>query len=156
MIPLVSRIVEVCVFRFMQDRAEYLVLQRAFSESVHPGMWQIITGTVMDGERGVQTALRELHEETGLSPQRFWSLPMLTSFYDTRRQEIDLCPVFAAQVLPDARMVLSEEHRDGAWLPYPDIRRRLVWPSHRQAVDIVDEYIVRGEEAAARLEIPIP
>jgi hypothetical protein len=53
-------------------------------------------------------------------------------------------------------MVLSEEHRDGAWLPYPEIRRRLVWPSHRQAVDIVDEYIVRGEEAAARLEIPIP
>ena len=156
MIPLVSRIVEVCVFRFIHDRAEYLVLQRAFTESVHPGMWQIITGTVMEGERGVQTALRELREETGFNPERFWSLPMLTSFYDTRRQEIDLCPVFAAQVLPDARMVLSDEHRAGAWLPHAEIRRKLVWPSHRQAVDIVDEYIVRGEEAAGRLEIPIP
>jgi dATP pyrophosphohydrolase len=155
MIPLVSRIVEVCVFRFKQDRAEYLVLQRAFSEGVHPGMWQIITGTVMEGERGVQTALRELREETGLSPERFWSLPMLTSFYDTRRQEIDLCPVFAAQVPRDARIILSEEHRAGTWLPYPEIRRKLVWPSHRQAVDIVDEYVVRGEEAAVRLEIPI-
>jgi dihydroneopterin triphosphate diphosphatase len=156
MIPLVSRIVEVCVFRFMHDRAEYLVLQRAFSESVHPGMWQIITGTVMEGERGQQTALRELREETGLGPKRFWALPMLTSFYDTRRQEIDLCPVFAAQVLPDARTVLSDEHRACDWLPYAEIRRRLVWPSHRQAVDIVDEYIVRGEEAAVRLEIPLP
>ena len=156
MIPLVSRIVEVCIFRFVQDRAEYLVLQRAFAESVHPGMWQIITGTVVEGERGVQTALRELHEETGINPMRFWSVPMLTSFYDTRRQEIDLCPVFAAQVLPGALVRLSEEHRDSAWLPYPEARRKLVWPSHRQAVDIVDEYIVRGEEAAFRLEIPVP
>lgn len=156
MIPLVSRIVEVCVFRFVQDRAEYLLLQRALSESIHPGMWQIITGTVMEEERGVQTALRELREETGFTPKRFWSVPVLTSFYDTRRQEIHLCPVFAAQVLPDAQVVLSEEHRGSAWLSYPEIRRRLVWPSHRQTVDIVDEYIVRGEEAGIRLEIPIP
>jgi 8-oxo-dGTP pyrophosphatase MutT (NUDIX family) len=155
-IPLVSRIVEVCVFRFVQDQAEYLVLQRAFAETVHPGMWQIITGTMVEGEHGVQTALRELHEETGMRPKRFWTAPMLSTFYNTQRQEIDLCPVFAAQVLPGAQVLLSDEHRASAWLTYAEARRRLVWPDHRQAVDIVDEYIVRGEEAAIRLEIPIP
>ncbi len=156
MIPVVSRIVEVCVFRFHNDRAEYLVLQRGSGEAVHPGMWQIITGTVEDGETAGQTALRELHEETQLVPQRAWSLPGLTTFYDTARHAVNLCPVFAVQTGSGTDPLLSSEHTVWDWLPLARARARLVWPSHRQALDLVDEYIVRGQEAAFRLSLPVP
>ncbi len=156
MIPVVSKIIEVCVFRFKADRIEFLVLQRAHAECLHPGMWQIITGMVEEGEKAVETAVRELREETGLTPRHWWSLPMVTTFFDVHHNTVHLCPVFAAQVESDADPGLSAEHVASAWLPLDSARARLVWPSHRQAVDLVDRYIVRGEEAAQRLLLKIP
>jgi dATP pyrophosphohydrolase len=156
MIPIVSRIIEVCVFRFRGDRIEYLVLQRAHGVALHPGMWQIITGMVEEGERAVQTAVRELGEETGLSSRQWWSLPVVTTFYDAVTNTVHLCPVFAVQVGSSAIPVLSAEHVAHAWLPLDSAKTRLVWPSHRQAVDLVDTYIARGEEAARRLRLELP
>jgi|WetSurMetagenome_2_1015567.scaffolds.fasta_scaffold02182_10 dihydroneopterin triphosphate diphosphatase len=155
MIPVVSNIVEVCVFRFRNDMIEYLVLKRSPGERIHPGMWQLITGTTTEGERGVRTAIREMQEETGLVPQHFWAVPVLTSFYDRNGGALNHCPVFAAQADPASEVKISEEHCDFAWLPVAQARRRLVWPSHRAVVEMVDAIIVRGEEAATRLSIPI-
>jgi dihydroneopterin triphosphate diphosphatase len=155
MIPVVSNIVEVCVFRFRDDRIEYLVLKRASGERIHPGMWQLITGTTNEGERGVRTALREMQEETGLVPMHFWSVPTVTTFYDRQGGSLHQCPVFAAQAAPDAEVRLSDEHSDYSWLSLAEARRRLVWPSHRAVVEMVDSVIVRGEEAADRLYIPV-
>jgi dATP pyrophosphohydrolase len=155
MIPVVSDIVEVCVFRFLNDAIEYLVLKRSLHERIHPGMWQLITGTVTEGERGVRTAIREMQEETGLMPLHFWSVPVLTSFYDRTGGALHHCPVFAAQADAAAEVKISDEHCGFAWLPLTQARRRLVWPSHRAAVEMVDTLIVRGEEASARLYIPI-
>jgi len=155
MIPVVSNIVEVCVFRFRNDRIEYLVLKRAAGERIHPGMWQLITGTTNEGERGARTAIREMQEETGLVPMHFWSVPSLTSFYDRHGGSLHHCPVFAAQADAEAVVKISEEHSDFVWLPLAEVRRRLVWPNHRAVVEMVDSIIVRGEEAADRLSIPI-
>ncbi|MBP1691279.1 MAG: dATP pyrophosphohydrolase [Bacteroidetes bacterium] len=155
MIPIVGKIIEVCVFRFNSDLIEYLVLRRAPDERLHPGMWQIITGMVEEGEQAVETALRELKEETGFAPEHFWSLPQLTTFFDVRNNAINLCPVFAAQVKNNANPVLSGEHTSFAWLPPQSAQSRLVWPSHRAAIDLVDQYIVRGEEAAYRLKLDV-
>ena len=155
MIPIVSKIIEVCVFRFNSDRIEYLVLRRAPDERLHPGMWQIITGMVEEGERAVETALRELKEETGFTPEHLWSLPQLTTFFDVRNNAINLCPVFAVQVKNGTNPVLSSEHASFDWLPPQSAQSRLVWPSHRAAIDLVDQYIVRGEEAAFRLKLDV-
>jgi 8-oxo-dGTP pyrophosphatase MutT (NUDIX family) len=155
MIPVISNIVEVCVFRFRNDRIEYLLLKRAMNERIHPGMWQLITGTTTEGERGVRTAIREMQEETGLVPVHFWSVPVLTSFYDRYSGSLHHCPVFAAQVDAGVGVRISEEHCEFAWLPLVEARLRLVWPSHRAVVEMVDSIIVRGEEAASRLSIPV-
>jgi dATP pyrophosphohydrolase len=153
MIPVVSHIIEVVVFRVYNDRPEYLIMQRALHERVHPGMWQIITGMVEEGEKGSEAAVRELREEAGLVPVHLWSLPLVNSFYDIARDTVNMCPVFAVQADPGAIVTISEEHMASEWLPLAPAKARLVWPGHREAVDMVENYIVRGGEVAERLII---
>lgn len=100
MIPVVSHIIEVVVFRVHNDRPEYLIMRRAMHERVHPGMWQIITGMVEERETGREAAVRELHEEAGLVAKHLWSLPLVNSFYDIVRDTVNMCPVFAVQADP--------------------------------------------------------
>jgi dATP pyrophosphohydrolase len=156
MTTVISRSVEVVVFRVLNDRPEYLVLQRSLQERLHPCMWQIITGIIEEGESAVAAAVREVKEEAGLIPLRLWNVPLVNSFYDATRDTVNMCPVFAIQAAPEARVVLSEEHMAYQWFSKADAWKRLVWPAHRESLDVVESYMVRGSEAARRLELKVP
>jgi dATP pyrophosphohydrolase len=147
---IVSKVIELLVFRFREDRVEVLLLQRNEEEALHPGMWQIITGTIAEGETAQETARRELTEETGLEALRFWSVPYVSTFYDPEADAIHCSPFFAVQVAETAQLRLSQEHRQALWLPVAEGRRRLVWPSHREGLDRTLGYILSGEEAGMR------
>src|SRR5207247_9545712 len=79
--------IEVYVFRRRGRRTEFLALKRRPGGTL-PGVWQPVTGTLRRGERAVTGARREVREETGLVPRRFWRLEHLTTFYDPRRDTI--------------------------------------------------------------------
>ena len=150
----VSQIVEVCVFRFVETRPEYLVLKRSATNPIHPGVWQIVTGSILQGEKATDAALRELLEETGLSPMRFWVAPYVLSFYDHHNDCVNLNPLFAAQTEAGGEVSLSGEHQQFEWLPYDQALRRLVWPDQRHGIEIIHKYICGGEEAGKLLLIP--
>ena len=147
--------VEVCIFRIRNSAAEVLLLCRAEDEDLYPGIWQNVTGSVHDGEDSIAAARRELGEETGLAPARFWIVPHVSSFYDRARDAIVSVPLFAAEVLPEASPVLSREHDLFEWLPFSEASSRLVWPAQRRGLDIVLQYIVGGEAASRLSEIPL-
>ncbi len=140
--------VEVCVFSLTADRPSYLLMRRSESEQLYPGLWQYITGSIEPGETAVEAALREMREETGFEPRRFWIVPFVNSLYDRAKDIVEMLPVFCAQV--DAGLVpkLSSEHSVCDWLPYPEAHRRLIWPGQREGLTIVHEYIVGGQKAA--------
>jgi dATP pyrophosphohydrolase len=152
----VSRIVELFVFRFSGDRPEYLLLRRADGEPLYPGMWQCITGRIEEGEKAWQAARRELREETGLEPGRVWVVPHVSAFYDPVHDALHLSPVFATQVAPAAVPVLSPEHQSLAWLPYREAAARLVWPGQRKGLEIVHHELAGGGEAGRRTQLPFP
>ena len=155
MASVVSRIVEVCAFRFVQDHSEYLLLKRSQDDKIHPGIWQIVTGTVDEGEKALHAALREFTEETGLISRRFWIVPYINSFYDRHRDVVNMIPFFAAQIEVGGEPKLSAEHSTYEWLSYEQARRRLVWPGQRKGLEIVEQYIVGGQEAACLTSIPL-
>lgn len=152
---IVSRFVEVYVFRFPKDAPEYLLLRRSPDERIYPGIWQPVTGTIEEGERATGAALRELREETGLPPRRFWAVPATNSFYVPARDEVQISPLFAVQTDPAAGPELSDEHGAFAWLPYEQAKERLVWPGQRHALEVVHRYIAGGEKAARLLILPL-
>jgi dATP pyrophosphohydrolase len=152
---IVCRIIEVCVFRFVNDRAEYLMLKRSPDEKIYPNLWQFVSGSLNDGEKATDAALRELKEETRLIPKRFWVVPHVNMFYDPSYDAVNVSPLFAAQVEVRGDPRLSSEHCAYEWLQFADARRRLVWPGQRAGLEIVEKYIVGGEEAGVLTEIPL-
>ncbi len=155
MTTVVCRIVEICVFRFLRDTPEFLLLKRSGTDPVHPGMWQIVTGSQRENETATIAALRELKEETGLVPDHFWVVPGTVSFYDPVSDAVNIAPFFAAQVPAGQIPMLSAEHTAFEWLPFETAWRRLVWPGQRDGVELVRKYIIAGGDAARLTTVPL-
>ncbi len=158
MSQIVCDIVEVCVFaRTETNDTHYLLLRRSLSEKIYPDIWQIVSGGIEreQNETALAAALRELKEETGLKPLRFWNLPYLNTFLDARKDIVHHAPVFVAEVLFDATPALSEEHYRFEWCTLERAKELLVWPGQIRALNIVHEYIVGNKKAAEFSEIII-
>jgi 8-oxo-dGTP pyrophosphatase MutT (NUDIX family) len=152
---IICSIIEVCIFSFENKEPRYLMLRRSLTEKIYPDAWQIVTGSIEAGETAVQGALRELKEETGYHPQKFWIVPHVNTFYTVRNDAINHTVVFAAQVPPGSDPVLSDEHYQFGWYPFSDAKALCVWPGQITALEIVHEYIVSGKKAAGFSEIPL-
>ena len=155
MTTVVSRIVEVCVFRFTGNAIEYLLLKRAQEDPLYPGIWQWVTGAILEGEKALDAAFREFREETSMRGERAWIVPHVTSFYDASHDCVHCCPLIAVQVAPGTEPVLSKEHEDYRWASHAEARRWLVWPGQRQGLDMVQQVIAAGEEGAGLLEMKL-
>ena len=152
---IVCNIVEVCIFSFDNKEPLYLMLRRSKSEKIYPDAWQIVTGSIELGETAKHGALRELKEETGYEPQKFWIVPHVNSFYSVKDDTLHHTVIFAAQVPPKTNPVLSEEHYQFGWYPISIAKSMCVWTGQIEALDIVHEFIIGGKSAAKLSEIPL-
>lgn len=80
--------------------------------------WQMVSGKIEKGEKAWEAALREIREETGITPDRFYSADRLETFYEVSQNCINLIPVFVAFVDSEQKVVLSSEHTEFQWVPY--------------------------------------
>lgn len=155
MSSVVSRTVELCVFKRGPGGPQYLILKRSEIESLYPGMWQFVTGSMHEGEHAVQAAQREFREETGLAAVRFWVVPFVNSFYVASNDTVHISPFFAVEVDPQDQPRLSHEHQEYAWCALEEAGKMLVWPGQRQGLQIVHDYIVGGQEASRLLSLSV-
>src|SRR4051794_15154674 len=88
---------------------EFLQLRREPADFMG-ATWQTVRGTAEGDEKAWQAALRELKEETGLTPREFFKLSALESFYVVKDETVWHCPAFVALVPRDAKITLNEEH----------------------------------------------
>ncbi len=150
MIPLRCRQVEVHLFRRRGARREFLLLRRAPERSL-AGVWQPVTGGIERGETAWQAAAREVLEETGLAPVRWWALEHLTIFYSPAKDAVLAVPLFAAEVAWTDPVHLSREHDRYAFVSPATAARRVLWGTQRTAQRAVrDEVFAGGPSAEAR------
>ncbi len=140
--------VDVYVLRPAAAGVEVLVLRRA-PGGRSPGTWESVHGHIDPAEPPVAAAQRELHEETGLSPDRLYNLSRVEGFYLHRSDVVSLIPVFCAIVPRGAAVRLSGEHDRAEWLGPEDAARRFQWPRERRALRDALELLETGDAGGA-------
>jgi dATP pyrophosphohydrolase len=146
MIQIVSHYVETYVFRRRSGRVQILCLRRAATIPL-PGVWQPVTGKLRRGERALVAAAREVREETGIEPVRWWGLETLSIWFESVNERFVALPLYAAEAAPDAKVSLSREHDDFAWLSPRAAGARFAWQTQRRALEALDREVLRGRSA---------
>ncbi len=149
---IISNLVEVHIFRETENVIEFLLLKRA-EDQIYPAVWQMVSGKIRESEKAFETSLRELKEETNLTPLKMWIAPKVNSFYSSQSDSICLIPVFAVQVKKDSKVIISNEHSEYKWVSSNEAKRLLAWDGQRKAVDLIEEYFLNEKSFLKFIEI---
>lgn len=111
------------------------------------GAWEIVHGRIERGEKPEHAALREVQEETGLSPERLYSITV-NSFYLHQTGTVQLALVFAAVLPQGAPVTLGIEHSEHRWCTFAEAAELLAWPREREALVHVNQLLRDGDAGA--------
>ena len=150
----ISYLIENHIFRVADKDLEFLLLKRSEKE-IYPNVWQMVTGSIDEGEKAYETALREMKEETGLIPEEFWVVPYTNSFYSHEKNMMCLVPVFAARVNSDLPVTISDEHSEYLWVKKEKAIELLSWYGQRKSVEIIHEYITKEKSKLEFVKLPV-
>lgn len=117
---------------------------------LHTGLennWSFPKGHVEDGETAIQTALRELEEETGIKDVEILDLPILNEEYSIIRngeRKLKKNGYFIGFV-KDVNVSIQEgEIQESKWLTYGEAMKEITYRERRevlkQAKDYLEEY----------------
>jgi dihydroneopterin triphosphate diphosphatase len=135
------RVIDVYAYRLTGASPEFLLLRR--SEGVpYAGSWRMIGGKIGPREAAWQAALRELREEVGREPLRFWSVPSPNVFYEWADDRVNVVPVFAAEI--DADPLLDDEHDAFIWSDAETASSTLRYPEQARLVRLVASLVEEG------------
>ena len=154
MLSVISNMIEAHVFRISKGELEFLLLKRSEKE-IYPGLWQMVSGSIHEGETAYQTALREIAEETNLKPTKIWVVPNVNSFYSPEKNYISLLPVFAVKVNPNSKVRISDEHTEYKWVRKEKAKKMLAWVGQRKSVDIICEYFLKEKSNLNFVEVKL-
>lgn len=149
---IISNLIEAHIFREQNRILEFLLLKRAPNE-YYPNLWQMVSGKIKENETAYEAALREIKEETGLIPEKFWVAPTIDKFYSADGDSICLLPVFAAKVNYFSEIQLSPEHNAYKWVSYEEAKENLAWEGQQKSLDIIVDYYLNKENFLNLVEV---
>ena len=130
-------IVECWLFRVRPGVPVEVLLMRRSRGRIFEGLWQPVTGRPEPDELAPLAALREVTEETGMSPADrlgLYTLDQVVQLYGYRSNAIVHAVLFALRVRPEAEVRISDEHDDYRWVPLPDAAGLAIWPAYRESL----------------------
>lgn len=153
----VSDIVDIYVFRRLNARVQFLLLQRRPDVAL-PHTWQSFHSQIRVGDTTLQTVGRTVKELSGLNVSAVYSADYVNQFYDESRDALVLAPVFAVNVSPQAPLDLGDDFRDAAWFDRDEATARLAFSGQRWAVRHIDEIMGLGDAEASiyRIDMTTP
>ncbi len=151
MTDILVRVIDAYVFRRTENGLRFLILKRA-STKLYEHLWQGVAGKIEAGETAWQAAIRELDEETGLSPKHIFIADHVSRFYEAYGDRINLVPVFGIEVDSDD-VILSNEHSEYKWVTLKKALKHLVWRGQKEGIQVVNEMILNNDDRMRWSEI---
>jgi dATP pyrophosphohydrolase len=135
--------VSVLVVIYTAD-GQVLLMERADA----PGFWQSVTGSQDAGETLIETAIREVREETGLDAAQFeltpWDIENRYEIYARWRHRYapgvthNTEHVFGLRLpAPQPVNLAPREHLQYVWLPWQEAAARCFSPSNAAAIRLL-------------------
>ena len=149
-----KRLIDLYPYRIKENKPEYLLLKRA-GKKIYAGQWRMVGGKAETGEPFWQAALRELREETGLSPLRMWTIPSVNSFYEHASDTVHHIPAFAAELNVNAEPVLDDEHSAFEWFSLKKAEVQIRWPEQKRLLKLTDS-ILTTDKILDEWLVPLP
>jgi 8-oxo-dGTP pyrophosphatase MutT (NUDIX family) len=122
------------VFRQENEKRLYLLLH------YEAGHWDFVKGNIEDGEDELETARRELREETGISDIRVVDgfKKKINYFFKRDRVLIRKEVIFFAGSTREREVRLSFEHIRYVWADYDEAMKILTYKTARDVLTLVD------------------
>lgn len=100
------------------------------------GHWDLPKGHVEEGEKEIETALRELEEETGIQKVDLVDGYRETIQYFFRKPEgkIDKEVVFFLVTVGDKGVQISHEHKNSVWLSYDEAYKKVTFQNAKDLI----------------------
>ncbi len=127
------------VYRHHDGKLEYLLL-----ESQNKGhFWGFPKGHVEAGENLVETARREIREETNLDLRIDTSFSVKTG-YDLPNGNYKEMTLYLAEVTKKHQLQLqTEEIKNAGWFDYQAARERLTYDNLKELLDQVNDHLTK-------------
>lgn len=138
------RVVDCYVYRRTDDGILFLLMKRNLNK-IYEHLWQGVAGKIEEGETSSEAAIRELKEETGLSPLNMFVADHVSKFYEVHGDRINLVPVFGIEV--DSEIInLSEEHISYKWVDINEALNTLVWNGQKKGIQTVHDMVINNDD----------
>ncbi|CAH1796679.1 unnamed protein product, partial [Owenia fusiformis] len=127
------------IFRRLQAEVQYLFLQTSYGEH----HWTPPKGHVDPGESEMETALRETHEEAGLSKEQFTIVDNFKDelLYEVRGKPKRVVYWIAELKNPETPIKLSDEHIKYDWVNYANVNNYAQWDDMKLTMKRVHQFI---------------
>lgn len=139
-----ERLIDVYLYYKQKGEVLFLIFKRS-SDVIYPNQWRMIGGKVSGRESYHGAALRELKEETGMTPRLFWSIPSLNNFYDHKNDTIHHIPAFGAEVGNESDISLNHEHVNWKWISKDEIDSYIQWPEQKRLMHLLADIVTSNK-----------
>lgn len=148
------RVIDCHVVYINKNNEKLFLSLKRNSKERYPNIWQCITGGIINKEKPEQTAIRELFEETGLTPKKMWSIETVNYYYDPKYGTMNIIPVFGVQV-NNMDIKISEEHQEYTWETYTKVESLLFWKQQKIGLKTFLDMLNEGGKKLLLSEITV-
>ncbi|HEY41501.1 MAG TPA: NUDIX domain-containing protein [Dehalococcoidia bacterium] len=134
----------VSAFLLKKENDGYRVLLLKRKKAVQ-GIWAGVSGKIESGEKAWQAVLREIKEETGLTPEKLYSADTCEQFYEVDKDSIWIAPVFVAYVSDNAAVTINEEHSESRWFTFEEALLKVPFTGQRRILRHIQEEFIQHQ-----------
>ncbi|WP_084174496.1 NUDIX hydrolase [Paenibacillus xylanexedens] len=140
-VPIRCKGVAVVLLKKSLDQYRVLMLKRA-GRMLH-NEWCYVGGGIEKGEKAWEAALREVHEETGITEVRLYSANQFEQYYSPMEDYIYTAPVFVGYVDESQPVRLNHEHTEYQWMTFDEAKENAALPGIDNILDFVEKHFAR-------------